>query len=88
MFLNSISCPNKGANSAEGPLTHFDCLVNFYLRPSEAEAGPDGAHDDFLNVFPRFQIILHIKPFFHPSSGPSLPKCWHQVACVERAINP
>jgi hypothetical protein len=50
--LNQISCANEGANSVESPLTRFDSVINFHLRPSEAEAGPDGALDDFFNVFP------------------------------------
>jgi hypothetical protein len=52
MFLNQFSCANEGANSAESPLTRFDSVINFRLRPLEAEAGPDGALDDFFNVFP------------------------------------
>jgi hypothetical protein len=48
----------------------------------EAEAGPNGAHDDRFNVFSCLQIIFHIKPFFHPGPGPSLPKRWHWVACA------
>jgi hypothetical protein len=39
-------------------------------------------HNDFLNIFPCLQIILHVKPFLHPSSGPPLPECWHRVACM------
>ena len=77
MFLNQISCTNEGANSAEGLLTRFGDVINFDLWPSEAEAGPDGAHDDLFNVFSRLQIIFHIKPLFHPGLGPSLPKRWH-----------
>jgi hypothetical protein len=34
-------------------LTCFGCLINLYLRLSEAEAQPDGAHDDLFNVFSR-----------------------------------
>jgi hypothetical protein len=52
MFLNQISCANEGANSVESSLTRFDNVINFHLRPSEAEAEPDGALDDFFNVFP------------------------------------
>jgi hypothetical protein len=52
MFLNQISCANEGANSDESSLTRFDSVINFHLRPSEAEAGPDGELDDFFNIFP------------------------------------
>jgi hypothetical protein len=38
--------------------------------------GPNGTHNDFLNIFPSLQIILHVKPFLHPSSGPPFPECW------------
>jgi hypothetical protein len=68
------------------PSACFDCLINFYLRLSEAEAGPNGSHDDFFNIFPRLQIISHVKPLFHPGPGPPLPKRWHQVTCA-RASN-
>src|SRR5687767_2881810 len=50
------------------------------------QAGPDGAHDDFFNVFSRLQIIFHVKPLFHPGLESSLPKRWHWVACA-RASN-
>jgi hypothetical protein len=43
---------------------------------------PYGAHNNLLDVFPRYQVVLHIKPFFHPISRPYFPKCWHGVACV------
>jgi hypothetical protein len=32
-------------------LACFGCLINLYLRFLEAEAGPDGAHDDLFNIF-------------------------------------
>jgi hypothetical protein len=48
MLLNQISCANEGANNVESPLTRFDIIINFHLRPSEAEAGLDGALDDFF----------------------------------------
>jgi hypothetical protein len=82
MFLNYVSCPNKRTNCAEGPSACFDCLINFYLRLSEVEAGPDGSHNDFFNIFSCFQIIFHVKPFFHPDPGPPLLKRWHWVACA------
>ena len=73
---------NEGANSTEGLLTRFGGVINFDLRLSEAEAGPYGAHDNLLDVLPHCQVVLYIKSFFHPSSRPSLPKCWHWVACA------
>jgi hypothetical protein len=82
MFLNQISCTNEGANSAESPWTCFDSVINFHLRPSEAEAGPDGALDDYLMSSLAFKSFLHIKPLFYPGAGPYLPKCWYRVARV------
>jgi hypothetical protein len=75
--LHQIPCPNKRANRAEGSLAFFGCFIHFHLRPSEAEALPYRAHNDIFNIFPCFQIILHIKPFRHPVAGPSLSKGWH-----------
>jgi hypothetical protein len=46
------------------------------------------AHDNLFNVLPRCQVILHIKPYFHPISGPSLPKCWHWVTGVGTGDKP
>jgi hypothetical protein len=86
IHYHPYSCLNKRANCAEGPSTCFGCLINFYFQLSEAEAGPDGAHDDFFNVFSGLQIIFHVKPLLHPGPGPSLPKRWHWVSCA-RASN-
>jgi hypothetical protein len=52
MLLNQIPCANEGTNSAKIPLTCFNSVINFHLRPSEDEARPDGALDDFFDVFP------------------------------------
>jgi hypothetical protein len=80
MLLNQIPCPNERANYTEGPLSFFDCLVNFHLRFSEAEALPDRAHDDIFNILSCLQVVFHIEPFLHPVSGPSLPKSRHGTA--------
>jgi hypothetical protein len=77
MLLNQISGTNEEVDSTKRLLTRFGGVINFNLRLSETEAGPYGAHDNLLDVFPHCQVVLHVKPFFHPSSGPSLPKCWH-----------
>jgi hypothetical protein len=45
-----------------------------------AEVRPYRTLDNPLDVFPFNQIILHIEPFLHPSSRPSLAKCWNWVA--------
>jgi hypothetical protein len=52
------------------------------FQPSEAEAGPNGAHNNFLNIFSRLQVILHVKPFLYLGPGPPFPVCWHRIACV------
>jgi hypothetical protein len=36
--------------------------------------------DNPLDVFSLNQIILHIEPFLHPGSRPSLAECWDWVA--------
>jgi hypothetical protein len=82
MLLNQIPCANEGTHCAKGPLACLDIAINFHLRPSEAEARPDGSLNDFFNVFPCLQIIFNIKPLFHPGSRPSLPECWHWVSCI------
>ena len=51
VLLDYIPCANEGTNIAKGLLTCFNFAVNFHLRPSEAEARPDGALDNFLDVF-------------------------------------
>jgi hypothetical protein len=43
---------------------------------------PDGALDDFLDVFPFNQIIFNIKLLLHPGPEPSFPECWHREACI------
>jgi hypothetical protein len=52
VLLNYIPCANEGTNIAKGLLTCFDITFNSDLRPSKAEARPDGALDNFLDVFP------------------------------------
>jgi hypothetical protein len=58
MLLNQIPCANEGTHSAKSPLASFDIAINFHLWPSEAEARPDGALDDFFDVFHCLLIIL------------------------------
>jgi hypothetical protein len=36
--------------------------------------------DNPLDVFPLNQIILHIEPFLHLGSRPSLAECWNYVS--------
>jgi hypothetical protein len=82
VLLNQVSYTNKEADSTKCFLASFGGFVNFNLRPSEAEAGPNGAHNNFLNIFSCLQVILHVKPLLHPGSGPPFPVCWHRIACV------
>jgi hypothetical protein len=82
MLLNQIPCTNEEADSTKCFLASFRSIINFNLRPSEAEAGPNGVHNHFFNIFSCLQVILHVKPFLHPSFGPPFPECWHRVACV------
>jgi hypothetical protein len=52
VLLNYIPCANEGTNIAKGLLACFDVTFNNDLWPSKAEARPDGALDNFLDVFP------------------------------------
>jgi hypothetical protein len=88
MFLNQVSCTNEEAYSTKGLLVCFGGFIDFNLRLSKAEAGPYGTHNNLLNILPRYQIVLHIKPFLHPISRPPLPKCWHWVTCVGTGDKP
>jgi hypothetical protein len=82
VLLNDIPCANESTNIYKSLLTCFDVIFNSHLRPLEAEARPDGALDNFLNILPFNQIIFNVKPFLHPGPGPSFPVCWHWVACI------
>jgi hypothetical protein len=86
VLLNYIFCANEGTNIAKGLLACLDITFNSHLRPSEAEARPDGALDDFLDILSFNQIIFNIKPLLHLGPGPSFPVCWHLVAYI-RASN-
>jgi hypothetical protein len=52
MLLNQIPHTNEGTHSTKGLLTLFNFTINIHLRPLEAEAGPDGALDNFLDILP------------------------------------
>jgi hypothetical protein len=82
VLLDYISYANESTNIAKGLLASFDVTFNSHFRPSEAEARPDGALDNFLDILPFNQIIFNIKSFLHPGPGPSFPVCWHRVACI------
>jgi hypothetical protein len=69
--LNQVSRADEGTNIVESLLACFGTIFKCSSRPSEAEARPDGALDNPLYVFPFNQIIFYIKPFLHPSPGPS-----------------
>jgi hypothetical protein len=86
VLLDYTFCANESTNIVKGLLACFDVTFNSHLWPSEAEARPDGALDNFLNIFSFNQIIFNIKPFLHPGPGPSFPVCCHRVACI-RASN-
>jgi hypothetical protein len=45
----------KKTDSTKCLLASFHIIINFNLRPLEAEAGPNGVHDDFLNIFSCLQ---------------------------------
>jgi hypothetical protein len=47
--------------------------------PPNAEARPDRALDNPLNIFSFNQVIFHIEPLLHPGHQLSLPKCWNWV---------
>src|SRR5688572_26181358 len=57
-------------------------MIDCHLRLPKAEAKPDRALDDFLNVFSFNQIIIDIKPFFHLGPRPSLSECGNWMACI------
>ena len=57
-------------------------FVNLNLWPSKAEAGPNGAHNNFFDTFSCLQVFLHVKPFLHPGSRPPFSVCWHWITCV------
>jgi hypothetical protein len=61
---------------------------NSDFRPSKAEARPDGALDNFLDVFPFNQIIFNIKLLLHSGPGPPFPVCWHRVTCIKAGNEP
>jgi hypothetical protein len=82
VLLDYISCANESTDIAKSLLACFSITFNSHLRPLKAEARPDGALDNFLNVLPLSQIILNIKPFLHLGPGPSFPVCWNRVACI------
>jgi hypothetical protein len=48
--------------------------------PPNAEARPDRALNNPLNIFPFNYVVFHIEPLLHPSPWPSLPKCRNWVA--------
>jgi hypothetical protein len=50
--LDQIPCPNKRANNTEGSLAFFGCFIHFHLRPPQAEALPDGTHNDTFYILP------------------------------------
>jgi hypothetical protein len=82
VLLNYIPCANEGADVAKSLSTCFVILIDCHLRPSKAETRPDGTLDDFLNVLSFNQVILDIKPFFHPGPGPSFSECRNWMACI------
>jgi hypothetical protein len=68
VLLNQVSCANKSAHSVETPLACFYIILKSSGRPSDAEARANGALDNPFYIFPLNQVILHIKPFFHPGT--------------------
>jgi hypothetical protein len=69
VLLDYISCANESTNIAKGLLACFNVTFNSHLQPSEAEARPDGALDNFLNILSFNQII-----FLHKTIFPSRPR--------------
>jgi hypothetical protein len=52
VLLNQIPHANEGAHNTKGLLTLFNVAINIHIQPSEAEAGPDGVLDNFLDILP------------------------------------